>query len=381
MSIYAEACALAPELTRWRRHLHQHAEGAYDLDGTLAFIHQVLDEAGVAYSEPCPSALVAEIGEGAPGMMLRADMDALPMKEESGLDFASVTDYAHTCGHDFHTAMLLGAAVLLKRHEAALTHRTRLIFQPDEEGGSGAKYLLDHGVLNADAAGAFALHMSPTQDSGVLYYQDGALYTSADEFLVTVKGKSAHGAAPHTGIDPVFAAVQIYNAMQGLISRETPPQETAVLSLCTISGGKAFNVVPDSAIIRGTIRTYSEAVRNQLKTRAREVALAVGGAFHCDIDFHFVTEVPVVNNDAALNAQLLTQMRADDVTLAEQPQPFSWSEDFSFFGSVVPAVMMTLGAHVDGCTSNIHNADVLFDERALPIGAAAHVLAALSVEK
>lgn len=252
MNIYEEALALQPTLVNWRRQLHRHAEGGYDLPQTLDLIRAVLTEHGVAFTEPATSTIVCEIGHGPAGLILRADTDALPMQEESGEEFSTETAWAHNCGHDLHTAILLGAAVLLKRHESALTHRTRILFQPDEEGATGALHVLHSGIISADYRGAFALHVSPVLESGVLYQSDGPLYASANEFITSVHGTSAHGAAPHTGHDPIFCAVQIYNALQGLISRETPAFETAVLSVCAITAGTTYNVVPADAQLRGT---------------------------------------------------------------------------------------------------------------------------------
>lgn len=382
MSIYAEAQALLPDLIRWRRQLHQHAEGGYDLPETLSLVRDVLTAHHVSFFEPCQSTIVCEIGQGPGGMILRADMDALPMQEESGLDFASETAFAHTCGHDLHTTALLGAACLLQAHASELRTRTRLIFQPDEEGITGAEQILAHDLVTPEYQGAFALHVSPALASGVVYHKDGALYASSNEFIVTAKGASTHAAAPHGGRDPIFALVQLYNALQGLISRERPPLEAAVLSICTFHGGSAINVIPGEASLSGTLRTYNEALRAQLTSRIPELCQGVALSTGCELDLRFTTSVPVVDNSAALNARILATLaeKAPDVATALQPEPFAWSEDFGKFASVVPISMMTLGAHVPSCSATIHNADVLFDENALASGVCAHVAAALSVD-
>lgn len=383
MSIYySEAQTLLPDLIRWRRKLHQHAEGGYDLPETLSLIRNVLQSHDIAYSEPCESVIVCDIGQGPCGMILRADMDALPMQEESGLDFASQTGWAHTCGHDIHTTALLGAACLLKAHETALHTRTRLVFQPNEEGIDGARHIMAHGLITPDFQGAFALHVSPTLESGIIYYQDGPLYASGDAIRITITGSSAHGAAPHTGRDPIFAGVQLYNALQGLISRETPSREPVVLSICAFNGGNAVNVVPGRVELLGTLRAYNEELRAQLKARLQEICESIGKALRCQIDLSITTSVPAVINDAGLNRRIRDTfaLAAPDIRTAPHSEPFSWSEDFGLFAEVVPISMMTLGAHVEGCTANIHNADVLFDESALVSGVCAHVCAALSVE-
>lgn len=382
MDIYSEAQSLTPFLIRWRRRLHQHAEGGYALSHTLALIRAVLNEHGIAFSEPCKGTLVCDIGNGPAGMILRADMDALPSAEESGLSFASETEWAHNCGHDLHTAMLLGAAILLKRHENALTHRTRLLFQPDEEGATGARYVREHGVITKDYRGAFALHVSPVMESGVLFTAEGALYAAANEFNIVVHGASAHGAAPHNGIDPIFCAVQIYNALQGLISRESPALDTAVLSVCSINAGTTYNIVPSGAQLRGTLRTYDDALRDALIKRITTICRGLGAALRCTAEAAFVTDVPAVINDSTLNTGILAalQTHTPQIHTAPHAAPFSWSEDFGYFRAVLPITMMTLGAQVPGHDANIHNTAVMFNEAAMPSGVCAHVCAALSLE-
>lgn len=383
MSIYEEASALQPALTSWRRHLHRHAEGGYDLPQTLTLIRDVLTAHHVSFSEPCPSTLVAEIGNGPAGIILRADMDALLMEEKSGLPFASETAFAHTCGHDFHTAMLLGAACLLQAHAGELNTRTRLIFQPDEENITGARQLIEHGLVTSDFQGAFAIHMCPTLESGSLYYKNGPMYAASNEFVITVTGASTHGAAPANGRDPIFAAVQIYNALQGLMSRERPTLEPAALSICAFNGGNTVNVVPEKAELLGTLRVYNTALAEQIKGRIKDICDGIAMAQRCQVQLTYTTTVPAICNDASLNQRILQTMRtkAPELQLQEQAEPFAWSEDFALFSNILPISMMSLGAHVPGCTASLHNADVLFDETALAVGTAAHVCAALSAAR
>lgn len=383
MSIYEEACALQPALTSWRRHFHRHAEGGYDLPQTLTLIRDVLTAHHVSFSEPCPSTLVAEIGNGPAGMILRADMDALLMEEKSGLPFASETAFAHTCGHDFHTAMLLGAACLLQAHADELNTRTRLIFHPDEENITGARQLIEHGLVTSDFQGAFAIHMCPTLESGSLYYKDGPMYAASNEFVITVTGASTHGAAPANGRDPIFAAVQIYNALQGLMSRERPTLEPAALSICAFNGGNTVNVVPEKVELLGTLRVYNTALAEQIKGRIKDICDGIAMAQRCQVQLTYTTTVPAICNDASLNQRILQTMRteAPELQLQEQAEPFAWSEDFALFSNILPISMMSLGAHVPGCTASLHNADVLFDEATLAVGTAAHVCAALSAAR
>lgn len=380
MSIYKEVHALQPTLVSWRRYFHQHAEGGYDLPQTLTLIRDVLTAHHVSFSEPCPSTLVAEIGTGPAGMILRADMDALLMEEKSGLLFASETAFAHTCGHDFHTAMLLGAACLLQAHADELKTRTRLIFQPDEENITGARQLIEHGLVTPDFQGAFAIHMSPAMESSRLYYKNGPMYAASNEFVITVTGASTHGAAPANGRDPIFAAVQIYNALQGLMSRERPTLEPAVLSICAFNGGNTVNVIPEKAELLGTLRTYNTTLAEQIKERIQDICNGLAITQRCQVQLTYTTTVPAICNDTSLNQRILQTMHtaAPEVLVQEQTEPFAWSEDFALFGNILPISMMSLGAHVTDCNANLHNADVLFDENALAVGTAAHVCAALS---
>ncbi len=375
---YEEALALQSETIEMRRYLHQHAEINYDLPQTIDYICRVLEKHEIPYTIPCKGTVVCELGNGPKGLILRADTDALPMQEENNLAFTSLTEYAHTCGHDLHTAMLLGAAILLKRHEDSLITQTRLIFQPDEEGATGAKFVIENHLLEGGYKGAIALHVSPVQESGVLYMQDGPLYASSDELDIYVHGANTHGAAPHNGHDPIFAGIQIYNALQGLISRECPPSAMAALSICTFHAGDAFNLVPDTAHLLGTFRTYQHSLRTHLKERMETVVTHSAAACDCSATLHFPISLPPVINDHALQEKLRDIFRnvLPARLVQPQPTPFSWSEDFGLFGEHLPISMMTLGAQVGQQTANIHNADVLFNENAMPTGVAALASAA-----
>lgn len=378
MTLYAEAQALQPEVVTIRRFLHQHAEINYTLPMTIEYICSVLKAYQIAYSIPCKSTIVCDLGQGPKGLILRADTDALPMQEENTLNFQSITTSAHTCGHDLHTAMLLGAAILLKKHENDLQTQTRLIFQPDEEGATGARFVIENHLLKGGFQGAIALHVSPVQESGVLYLQDGALYASSDELDIHVHGANTHGAAPHNGHDPIFAGIQIYNALQGLISRECPPSAMAALSICTFHAGSAYNLVPDTAHLLGTFRTYQHSLRTHLKERMKTVVTHAAAACACSATLQFPISLPPVINDKALQNKLRAYFHETlpEALVQSQPAPFSWSEDFGLFGEHLPISMMTLGAQVDNHTANIHNADVLFDEAAMPTGVAALAAAA-----
>lgn len=379
-TLYQEAQALLPHVISLRRAIHAQAEGGYDLPQTVALVKKELQSLGIPFYQPIASAVVGEIGQGAPNMVLRADMDALHMQEDNSLPFKSKTDYAHCCGHDCHTAMLLGAARMLKAHEASLPGRVLLVFQPNEEGAVGARRLLDEGLLKEHWRGGFALHMDPTGASGLLYATDGPIFASCDDIIFRIQGKSTHGAMPSGGIDPIFAAVQVYNSLQGLMSRERPNDKAAAFSICMFHAGSMDNLVPDSAEMQGTLRTYDNHLQAHFLQRMQQICEGTATASGAKIVFDNWLSVPAVINDPALN-------QAIGATLGKHlPQnlchtldkPYFWSEDFGFFGKSIPIVMMTLGAHVTGCTGNLHNADVIFDEAALASGMTALAAAGMT---
>ena len=378
-TLYRDAQALLPHMIDIRRRIHAHAEGGYALPHTLNTIRSELEDMGISWREPALSTTVCEIGKGRPNIVLRADTDALPMTEANKLDFQSETDFAHTCGHDCHTAMLLGAARLLKAREKELPGRVMLLFQPDEEGATGARTVAKSGILDG-WHGAYALHMDPQSESGALYTAEGPMFASADELTITVRGRSAHGASPADGADPIFAAVEIYNTLQGLMSRERPLDQTAVLSVCMFHSGEIYNLVPETAEMQGTFRTYNESLRARFIERMRTITESVGTACNVQAQFDNWQSLPAVINDPALTRALCRNLKEvlPGGTLRQLPGPFSWSEDFSVFGALMPITMMTLGANVPGCTGNLHNADVLFDETSFSVGAAALAAAAFT---
>lgn len=379
MTLYDMARAKLPELIRHRRYFHQHAEAGYDLPLTLAYLKDELKAMGVAYFEPIAGALAVDLGPASPRLLLRADMDALPMEEDNDLPYRSVSAFAHTCGHDLHTAMMLEAIRLVKDQEETLPSGVRFIFQPDEEGVTGAASLLEAGILSPSIEAAFALHASPTMKADTLFYKDGALYASSDTIEIEIRGQGGHGAAPHLARDPVFAGVQIYNACQGIISRECPPHETAVFSLCSLQAGETFNVIPDSVHLSGTLRTYNPDIRAYYRDRLKMIVGHTALANQCRAELNFPTGTPPVICDTELQSQLLAGLKEDlPVELIKsQNLPFSWSEDFGLFGDHIPIVMMTLGARVQGSSASIHDPAVLFDESSMATGCAALASAAL----
>ena len=379
MTIYEEAKQLLPELIKHRRYLHENAEFGFDLPMTTSYVKEVLESYDLKPYEPCKGAIAVDIAPGKETFLLRADLDALPIEEKNHLTFKSKTPYSHNCGHDLHTTMLLGAAKLLKTHEKELESGVRLIFQPDEEGVRGADELINSGFITPDIKAALALHVSPVMTSGNLFYRQGAMYASSDVFRIEIEGNGGHGAAPHETIDPINVAIQIYQTIQALISRECPPREMIALSICTINAGKTFNVIPNTAVMTGTMRTYNETLRHDFCNRLKQIIPLIGLMWKAKADNTFTTTAPSVYCDEKLTNQLLdiykTHLPKDRVQ--EQAEPFSWSEDFGAFGKLIPIAMLTVGTQVSGSLAPIHDPAVLFDENAMPIGSASLALAAM----
>ena len=262
MDYMRKAQELREETVAHRRYFHTNAEVGLDMPKAVSYVMNQLTKYGLT-PERCGHGVTAGIGTGGKTLLLRADMDALPMGEESGESFACPTGTeAHTCGHDFHAAMLLTAAKLLKENETALGGRVRLMFQPAEETFEGAKDMIAHGILE-DVDAALAFHVTPGQmPVGLfLYNSGGVMMSSVDGFRITVHGQGAHGAYPHSSIDPINIAVHIYLALEALIARESDPGKNCVLTVGNFSAGSAPNIIPYNAVLQCTIRTNDKAIR------------------------------------------------------------------------------------------------------------------------
>ena len=365
---------LAQEMVGHRRYLHQHAEVGSDLPMTTKYVGEQLRAIGLEPQEICPGGIVALVRGKKPGKtyLLRADMDALPMGEDNDLPYKSVTANAHTCGHDLHTAMLLGGARLLKEREEELAGCVKLMFQPNEEGFQGAQAMIQAGLLEdprVDAASGMHVMLEEAPSVG---YCAGYISASCDGFQITLTGKGCHGAMPHLGVDPIQAGLHIYQAFQGLIARETPPQETAVLTLGQFTAGSAPNIIPQTAILQGTLRTYNKDLRAKLTQRMKEITDSVAVGLGVKAEYTVLSAVPSCYNDPDLLKNLVGYLEAMGGGKVVQAQPFTASDDVAFLSERVPMVYFQLGAGVPGNPHAHHNPGVLFDENALAYGAAVH---------
>lgn len=383
MNFTTQAQALQEELTGWRRTLHQHPEVGMQLPHTTAFVMERLREMGYAPEELPHGGVTALAGDPGKGktVLLRADMDALPIQEESGLPFASRCEgAAHCCGHDLHTTALLGAAKLLKEAEASLPGAVKLMFQPAEEIMRGAKSMIDDGILeNPKVDAAVMLHMVAQIPSGVLLYGSGTVAASSNVFSITVEGKGGHGARPFEAIDPINAACHIHLALQELISRETDAMNPAVLTIGAFHAGTAENIIPSSAVLRGTLRTFDKEVRDFLLSRLRDVCELTARAFRATATVTLESSTPpLIADERAVDivGRVFTQRFGQKAILRQSVM--SGSEDFAEIADRVPSVCFLLGggSEEEGCLYGIHHPKVRFVEDCLPVGAAAYAEAA-----
>lgn len=376
MNFYEQALELREETVAHRRWLHSHAEVGLNMPKAQTYVMEQLRNYGLE-PRPCGHGVTAELGrEGGRTLLLRADMDALPMPEESGESFACPTGTeAHTCGHDFHAAMLLTAAKLLKEQESKLSGRIRFMFQTAEETFEGARDMMAHGILDG-VDGALAYHVgSGRMPVGLFMYNSGGtMMYSVDGFRITVHGQGAHGAYPHSSIDPINIGVHIYLALEALIAREAAPSKACVLTIGSFSAGSAPNIIPDTAVLQGTLRTDDSASREKLVRRLKEAVQGTTAVFGGSAEIEMISQVPPLVCDAAMTEEMVGYMQELPVPgLTPVPDmSASASEDFAVIAEKVPSVFMYLSAGYldERGDAPAHNPRVRFNEEVCPIGSA-----------
>lgn len=383
-----DAKKLQKDLVEHRRYLHQNAEVGFDLTKTADYIKEQLKNMGFTPKEVGRYALTAEIGKGKPAFLLRADMDGLPIEEQTKEPFACKSGHMHACGHDMHAAMLLGAAKLLKEREKELKGRVRLLFQPAEELLEGAKTAVENGVLtNPKIDGAMMLHVltGVPLDTGCVVVAHGVSAPAADYFTVEVQGKGCHGSTPWKGVDASAVAAKILLGFQEITAKEVSFATPSVLSVGNISAGTAGNVIADSAILKGTLRTFDEGVRAFIKTRIEEIVKYTAKAFRAKAKVKFGGGCPSLLNDGKLSAlalqtaeELLDEKAFSSVEMGNSEEK-GGSEDFAYISREVPSVMLALSAgnSKEGYAYPLHHPKARFDERALYIGSALYAAVAL----
>ena len=377
MNYYERALELKDETIANRRHIHKNAETGLDLPKTKAYVMKKLTEYGLEPKD-CGYGVTATLGKGGKVLLLRADMDALPMPEESGEEFACPTGKeAHTCGHDFHAAMLLTAAKMLKEKEDTLEGTIKFMFQPAEETFEGSKNMIENGILeNPPVDAALAYHVSPGKmPIGLFMYNDkDTMMYSVDGFKITIHGKGSHGAYPHVGVDPINIGVHIHLALQELIARESDPTHSCVLTIGQFAGGTAANIIPETAVLQGTIRTNKPEARELLVRRMKEVAEKTAAVYNGTVDIEMISEVPPLICNPKLTDEVVGYMQELGIP-GLTPYPgisASASEDFAVIAEKVPSTFMYLSAgYLDERGQYpAHHPKAQFNEDVCPIGAA-----------
>ncbi|WP_183096499.1 amidohydrolase [Gibbsiella quercinecans] len=364
IAIPLEHQPLATFLQDFRHHLHRHPELSNQEFQTTADIKAALEKQQIRILDlPLKTGLVAEIGGHQPGAMvvLRADIDALPIEEKSGVDYTSQTPgVMHACGHDFHTSAALGAAMLLKTQEETLAGTVRILFQTAEETGHGAPALIATGALD-DAAVIFGIHNDPSLPVGTLGSKDGALTAGVDRFAITLSGTGSHAARPHEGNDPIIIAGQVISALQTLIARNVPSDHNAVVSITQVHSGSTWNVIPDSAWLEGTVRTFNQATRELIERRFRQVLRGIAEAFDAQIDLDWQPGPPSVVNTARWVDFALAQGTASGFE-ARRVEASPIGEDFAFYQQKLPGAFIMIGS---GGPFALHHPEFRVDDRAL----------------
>lgn len=378
MDFYNRALELKDETIQNRRNIHKNAEVGLDTPKTKAFVIEKLKEYGLE-PEECGYGVTALLGkkEGKV-LLLRADMDALPMAEQSGEEFACPSGKeAHTCGHDFHAAMLLTAAKMLKENEDLIDGTIRFMFQPAEETFEGSKNMIENGILeNPKVDAALAYHVSPGKmPVGLFMYnsKDTMMY-SVDGFKITIKGKGSHGAYPHVGVDPINIGVHVHLALQELIARESDPSKACVLTVGQFKAGTAANIIPEQAVLQGTIRTNDNEAREKLVRRMKEVAKKTAEVYNGTAEIEMISEVPPLICNPEFTNEIVSYMKETNIP-GLMPYPdvsASASEDFAVIAEKVPSTFMYLSAgYMDERGEYpAHHPKARFNEDVCPIGSA-----------
>ncbi|WP_092926417.1 M20 metallopeptidase family protein [Romboutsia hominis] len=381
-----QADLIKDEIVNYRRIIHSNPEVGAKLPKTKAFVINTLKSFGYNPKEICESGIIATIQGNKPGktFLLRADMDALPMDEATECDFKSTNGCMHSCGHDMHTAMLLGAAKLLKQNQNQIEGTVKLVFQPDEEGFTGAKNMLKAGVLeNPKVDAAMAMHVHSGTPSNVVLYGLGTSIAGCIRFRIVVKGTGCHGALPETGVDPINIASHIYLSLQEIISREISPTKPAVLTIGKFAGGDAPNIIPEEVVMEGTIRSLDKELGEFIFNRMSEIVTSTAQMFRGQAQLIELSSVPPLTNDTNLANELGNYVK--DLVGEKSVVSFEGggmgSEDFASYSYEVPSVYFMLGAGTEQENPlyglPMHNNKVVFNEDIMVTGAAMHAYCAI----
>ena len=385
--IMSQAKAIKDDIISYRRTIHSNPEVGDKLLKTKAYVIDKLKEFGYEPKEICESGIVATIQGNKPGktFLLRADMDALPVAEATECDFKSNNGCMHACGHDMHTAMLLGAARLLKENQEEIEGTVKLVFQPDEEGFTGAKKMLAAGVLeNPKVDAAMAMHVHSGTPSNVVLCGLGTSIAGCNRFRIVVKGTGCHGAMPELGVDPINIACHIYISMQEIITREISATESAVITIGKFAGGDAPNIIPGEVIMEGTIRSLNKEIGEYIFNRINDIVVSTAKMFRGEAELIELSSVPPLANNTDLAKEVTSYVKEliGDKAVHLFEGGGMGSEDFASYSYEVPSVYLMLGAGTKQENplygAPMHNEKVVFNEDILVTGAAMHTYSAIS---
>ena len=377
---------LKEELLQIRRTIHQNPEAGPSLPHTKEFVMKKLREYGYQPEEICESGIVATLEGGKPGktILLRADMDALSILEKAPVSFASENGKMHACGHDMHATMLLGAARLLMEHREEIEGQVKLVFQPDEEGFTGAKAMLKAGVLENPAVDAgFALHVNSGTPSGMVLCGMGTCMAGCTLFRIQVKGTGCHGAMPETGVDPINIATHIYLSLQEIIAREVAPTKPAVVTIGKFVGGKAPNIIPGEVVMEGTIRTLDRELSEQIFQRIEDISTQTAALFRGEAEVTEIASAPPLINDKEMVKEMAGYVGelVDPSKVIVFEQGGMGSEDFASYTYEIPCSYLLVGAGIpqenELFGKPMHNECVVFNEDILPLGSAIYAYSAM----
>lgn len=384
--IMNQAKLIKDELISYRRTMHSNPEVGSELPKTKAYVMDKLKEFGYEPKEICESGIVATIKGNKEGkvFLLRADMDALPMKEVTECDFKSNNGSMHSCGHDMHTSMLLGAAKLLKQNQDKIEGTVKLVFQPDEEGFTGAKKMIQSGVLeNPKVDAAMAMHVHSGTPSNVVLCGLGTSIAGCNRFRIVVRGNGCHGAMPELGVDPINIAAHIYISLQEIIAREISATQSAVLTIGKFVAGEAANIIPGEVVMEGTIRSLNKEIGEFIFNRVNDIVISTAKMFRGEAELIELSSVPPLTNDTELSKEVTSYLKdllgEKSVVLFEGGG--MGSEDFASYSYKVPSVYLMLGAGTKQENplygEAMHNEKVVFNEDILVTGAAMHTYSAI----
>lgn len=378
---YELAEKMQDETIKMRRDLHQMPEIGLEVEKTCDYVEGKLKEIGlepVRYGNSGVSAII-DSGKDGGCILLRADMDALPMAEDNDLPFKATNGCAHTCGHDTHAAMLLTAAKILNENKDSFKGKVKLMFQSAEEIFKGSRFMIEHGILeNPHVDAALAMHTSLDEEPGSFGYNLGYMTTSCDNFKITIVGKGSHGAYPHTAHDPIYAGVLLYTQFMELIAREKDPNKVATLTFGQFVAGSNSNIIPNECVMQGTLRTYNPEVREYMKNRMADAMKAIEVLTQTKIEIDYFSGVPSLYSDPELT-EFFAETIKDNMDLkAIKDSKIMASEDMACVAEKVKTTYLMLNMKVKGCEAAHHNPKVMFNEDALKYGTAIFCICAVA---